>query len=227
VTVTPNLSTSAGPATARLRVLRELIRADPHHGLQALQDDPGLNGDDIQILLAETYQQLGQHQVAHTVAGQAVAGISRADLPRLLAGHAVLADLACRLGGTTAVTSCHNYARLGARQPDPTRILLAGAVYAVASYNYLACVDGGTRLARLLQLSEQRQHRTHPVAVAILHAYTTMNYICRHRRHPHPGNPAALPGGLLTPDLTELAPTALSHLLRHNTITHRCVRARR
>lgn len=226
MTVTPTISAAAA-AVSRLQVLRDRIRADPRHGLQTLQDNPGLDTVDTQILLAETYQRLGQHQVAYTVAGQAVTAVSRADTVRLLAARAVRADVACRLGDRTAMTSCHDYARLGARQSDPARTVLAGAVYAVASYNFINCVEGGTRLARLRQITDHRRHRDHPVAVAILHAYTVMHDICRHRRHPYSGEPDPLPGGLLTPDLTQLAPTALAQLLRHTAITHRCVRGRR
>jgi hypothetical protein len=227
VTVTSTVSTSAAPAASRWQDLRDRIRADPHHGLQTLQDDSRLDPVDTQILLAETYQQLGQYKVAHIIAGQAVAAVSRADTRRLLAARAVLADLACRLGGPTAMKPCHDYAHLAARHADPARIFLAGAVYAVASFNNINCVEGGTRLARLQQLAQTPRHREHPDAAAIFHAYTAMNHICRHRRHPYPGEPDPLPGGLLTTDLTQLAPTALTHFLRHTTVTHRCTRVRR
>ncbi|WP_203833976.1 hypothetical protein [Actinoplanes campanulatus] len=219
----------AVPHTTAVDELRHLIRADPRGAVLTLQHGSDLDPAVTLILLAEAYQRLGEHREALTVAEQAVAAVSRADIHRLVAARAVLAGIACRIGGRAAVTPCDDYALLAARHGEPARVLLAGAVYAVATYNGSDGAQGRLGLYRLHQLAQHRDHCRHPVPATILTAYTAMNYICRHRRHPDkiPTPEAVLPGGLLDTDLTRVTPAALALLVRGTAVTHRCSTRRR
>jgi hypothetical protein len=217
------------PLTTAVDELRDLIRADPRGALYTLRHGADLDPAVTLILLAEAYQRLGEYRDALTLAEQAVAAVSRADVHRLVAARAVLAGIACRIGGRAAITPCHDYALLAARHGEPARVLLASAVYAVATYNGSDCAQGRLRLYRLHQLAQHRDHYRHPVAATILAAYTAMNSICRHRHHPDrpPIPEAVLPGGLLDTDLTQVTPAALTLLVCATAVTHRCSTRRR
>ncbi len=218
-------SVTVDDGTDRLTAIRTMVRSNPRLALNLLVGRHGLDPVTVSILLAETYQRLGQHRHAMVAAEQAACA-EASDTSQLLTSRAVHADTACWLGGQRALRACHDYAHLAVRHGDVPRVLLAASLYAVAIYNLDSCREGRRRLARLRDRACQHYGNTHSIAVAITNAGIAMRYGCHDRAQPDRIDWTALPGGQADNILTGVSPDALACRTRRRSATHTCITRR-
>jgi hypothetical protein len=118
---------------------------------------------DYQVLLAELHGHTGDLKAAGSARDRAAEIVSRLDPPdppRMLTVLAVSADLAVRAGDAGAAqTACYGYMRQCGNLPeayaDLDRLLVAGALMAVAEFHHNSCERGRDRIGKLITAAPQ------------------------------------------------------------------------
>jgi hypothetical protein len=181
---------------------------------------------DLRILLAEALQRhrdVGAALDTAADAARAAASLPPRDRSRLIMALAVGADLAVCAGLDEAVEACDSYlnATTYDNPPNLHRVLLAGALRAVAVYQGVDCQQGRHLLTTLSHRFPSDNARTVTTVQAGIAAMTAG---CRPRRPDRPsGPPPPLPGGVLHPSLADPPGDYLAYRVRaHAADVHTC-----
>lgn len=206
--------TDLHPEGATVDALRAAILRAPEqavsqaHHLIAGCNVAAVRFDLLVVLLAETYQRLNRVEIA--LAAGSDAALAAKLLPvedaRRVVARGVSADLSVWAGGGAAIETCTGYTRAAAGTPEPDmrRVMLAGALRAVAVYHRVDC-HRGRRILRRLQ--DRVAGAPEPRPVVIEQGYAAMLDGCRPICQPALADPLPpLPGGLLCPELVRLEP---------------------
>ena len=202
--------TAAGDAFRpgnRLDQVADTARTDPAAaiaGITAILADRLLEPAqvmDYQVLLAELHGHTGELPAATSardLAADTAARLDPPDLRRMLTVLAVSADLALRAGESTALTSCYSYmrdcAKVSEAFADVNRLIIAGALMAVAEYQHQDCGRGRDRVDKLIAAAAHG-----PLARMLGATATAMRDGCRHKTPPPQQAAPPLPGVILQP----------------------------
>ena len=167
---------------------------------------------DCQVLLTELHGHTGALTAAAAARDRAAEVTSRLDPPDPLRAVVVLAigaDLALRAGDATTLRACFGYMRASGKLPpavaDLNRLVIAGALMAVAEYQHEGCMAALNRIGKLTTLAPEG-----PLAAMIAAARTAMLDGCQHASPLAPQPTPALPGGVWQPRCDQPDPAAIA-----------------
>jgi hypothetical protein len=152
------------------------------------------------LLLAELYAIFGDLIQARARCARAVFEMNRLaepDAQLVLACLAVAADIAVQSGDGTAPTACFAYMRQTAHDAtssDPSRLVLAGALMAIAEYHQQDCATAKTRLDTLMQRAPDG-----PLGRMLAAAAAAMEHGCAYPGGRERGPVKPFPGVILQP----------------------------
>jgi hypothetical protein len=205
---TPPVVAVAGldDADPELTALRHLVMHDPAEGVRAVRravraHASGVRHVNLTILLAEAYQRHGQLAEAVRAGYDAAVAARPYDLRHHVIALGIGADLAICDRRPTAVQACTTFFQATTQQPQPDllRVILAGALRAVAIYQHQSCREAHHQL----QVLAARTPADNAAAATLDAGLAAMDAGCVPGCVPPPVGPLPpLPGAVLDPDVT-------------------------
>jgi hypothetical protein len=215
--------------------LRALVREDPTAGLDALRrhldhsaDPVGGNRVDLRLVLAETWQRLGEWREALHAADFAAELATSGESPdrwRLLAAVGIGADVAVCTRDRYALDACQGYYAELQEEPqeDLAHSAIGAALRALAIYQRRGCDEGRQKLRILHTVLQREAPRYDELLDSVRLGMAAMDDGCAIGCVPAPPGPLPpLPGGVLAPDPGRPDPDWLARRVALHEPTHTC-----